>query len=70
MNINELMDRLNEFLSERRGMLPLIGIGLIIFNFILQLLPLGNLWLVSSHLFLHLGLVVALIGFLLIKPLQ
>lgn len=68
--MNELMDRLNEFMSERRGMLPLIGIGLIILNFVLHLLPLGDLWLITSNLFLHLGLIIALIGILLINPLQ
>lgn len=70
MDINKLIDQLNDYLSARRGLLPLVGIGLIILNFILQLFPIGDLWLVRSNLFLHLGLVVALIGFLLIKPLQ
>lgn len=68
--MNELMDRLNEFMSERRGLLPLIGIGLIILNFVLHLLPIGDLWLVTSNLFLHVGLIIALIGILLINPLQ
>ncbi len=68
--MNDLMDRLNEFMSERRGLLPLIGIGLIILNFVLHLLPIGDLWLVTSNLFLHVGLIIALIGILLINPLQ
>lgn len=70
MKLNEWIDQLNEFLSARRGLLPLIGILLIIINFVLQLIPLGDIWLVSSNLFLHVGLIVALLGILLIQPLQ
>lgn len=71
MDINKLLDRMNEYLSVRRGLLPMVGIGLIFLNFILQLFPIiDGIWLVRSNLFLHLGLIVALIGLLLIKPLQ
>lgn len=68
--MNEFLDALGDFLEKRRGLLPLIGLGLIILNWILQVVPgPGSGWIVDSNLFLHLGLVVSLIGILLIRVL-
>jgi membrane-bound ClpP family serine protease len=62
--MSRLFDWLSEFLARRKGLLPLIGILLIIANLILQfLLPPG--WLVSTNLLLHLGLVIAIFGLML-----
>ena len=59
--MSRLVDWLSEFLAHRKGLLPLIGIALIVINLLFQfLLPPG--WLVSSNLFLHIGLVVAILG--------
>jgi hypothetical protein len=73
MDMNQLFDRLSDYLAHRRGMLPLIGLLLIILNFVVHLI-LGLLgvqsWFASSHLLLHLGLIISIIGILLIKPLQ
>ncbi len=56
-----VVDWLSEFLAHRKGLLPLIGIALILINLLFQfLLPPG--WLVSSNLFLHVGLIVAILG--------
>ena len=41
----------------------MIGIGFVILNFVAQFLPLG--WLSGSDLFLHLGVILALLGVLL-----
>ena len=49
--------------AARKGLLPLIGIGFVILNFVAQFLPLG--WLSGSDLFLHLGVILALLGVLL-----
>jgi hypothetical protein len=63
--MSKLLDLLSEFLAHRKGLLPLIGIGLILLNLLLQfLLPTGNI-LLTSNLFLHIGLVVALFGLML-----
>jgi len=43
--------------------LPLLGLLLIIINFIMVLSGAG--WLAETNFFLHLGLVLALLGFLL-----
>ena len=63
--MSKLLDFLSEFLAHRKGLLPLTGIALILLNFALQfLLPSGSM-ISSTNLFLHLGLVVALIGLML-----
>jgi hypothetical protein len=68
--MNEFLDTLSDFLEKRRGLLPLIGLGLIVLNWVLQVFPgPGSGWIVDSNLFLHLGLVVSLIGLLLVRVL-
>ncbi|MCP4425586.1 MAG: hypothetical protein GY803_13915 [Chloroflexi bacterium] len=68
--MNEFLDWLGEFISERRGLLPLVGLGLIIINLILQIVPgPGSGWFVDSNLLLHIGLITSLIGILLIRAL-
>lgn len=61
--INRLLDKISNYLAARKGLMPLLGLILIILNFVLQFLPLG--WVAESNLFLHLGLILAIIGFLL-----
>lgn len=66
--MNDFLDKVGDFLGEKPGILPLIGIGLIVLNFLLQFFP-GN-WVTDANVFLHLGLIISLIGLLLIRPLQ
>ncbi len=62
--MSKLFDRLSEFLARRKGLLPLIGLILIILNLLFQfLLPPG--WLVSTNLFLHLGIIIAILGLMI-----
>jgi hypothetical protein len=65
--MNKLLDRLSHFFGKYPGLLPLVGVGLIVLNLILQLFP-GN-WIVESNLFLHIGLILSLVGILLVRPL-
>ena len=62
------LDRLSEFLAHRKGLLPIVGVALIILNFILSLIP-GIGWIATSNLFLHLGVIMAILGFLLAQAL-
>lgn len=62
--INQLLDDLSEFLAHRKGLLVIIGIVLILINALLQFIP-GAGWLAQTNIFLHLGLVIALVGILL-----
>ncbi len=68
--MNELFDRTSAFLAKRPGLLPLVGILLVLINFGLRFLAADTSWLVRTDLLLHLGLIVGLLGLLLIKPLQ
>lgn len=64
--INDVVERVNEALERRPGMLPLLGVVFIVVNFLLQIFPGSDVWLVDSNLFLHLGLIVSIVGLLLI----
>lgn len=57
------LDVLSEFLAHRKGLLPMIGILMILLNLVLQVFPVG--WITSSHLFLNLGVILAILGFML-----
>ncbi|MFN7034942.1 MAG: hypothetical protein ACK4SN_01135 [Bellilinea sp.] len=61
--LSQFLDKVSSFLANRKGLLPLLGLILILLNFILQFFLNG--WLVESDLFLHLGLILAIIGFML-----
>ena len=65
--ISRFLDRFSEFYAHRKGLFPLLGIVLIILNYILQVVSQG--WLVETNLFLHLGIILAIIGFLLARSL-
>lgn len=62
-HFSKWIDRLSEALAPRKGLLPFLGILLILANFIVQFLPLG--WFSASNLLLHLGLLVAILGLML-----
>ncbi len=62
--INRLLDKLSEYFADRKGLLPLLGIFLIVVNWLLRVLW-GVGWVVETDLFLHLGVVIALFGILL-----
>ncbi len=62
--MSRFVDWLSEYLARRKGLLPLIGVALVVLNLILQfVLPPG--WLVSSNLLLHVGIVVAVLGLMI-----
>lgn len=61
---NLLLDWMSEFLAHRKGLLPMLGILLILVNAILQFTAASG-WLVETDLLLHLGVITAIIGILL-----
>ena len=67
--MNRFVDKAAEFLAKRPGLLPLVGLGLIVLNFILQIFPGSSYWIVDANLFLHFGLVITIFGLLLIRAL-
>jgi hypothetical protein len=58
--LNSFVDVVSDYLSQRKGLLPIIGIFFIIINLGMQVFDLG--WLTSSNLFLHLGIIIAILG--------
>ena len=62
--LNLILDRLSDFLAHRKGLLPFLGLIMVLINAILQFLP-GSGWLVQTNLLLHLGIILAILGFLL-----
>ena len=62
--LSKFLDFTSEYLARRKGLLPLVGIGLIIVNFLLVSIFPGG-FLAQTNLFLHVGLVIALIGLML-----
>ena len=65
--INEIIERINAFMVRRPGVLPLAGVGFILFNFLLQIYPGPDAWIADSNLFLHVGLVLSVVGLLLVN---
>lgn len=61
--LSRILDFFSTFFAQRKGLLPLIGIALVIVNFGIKMLGTG--WLSSSDLFLHLGVVLAIFGIIL-----
>lgn len=69
--MNKFLDNLSDYFAKVPGLLPLLGILLILVNFVLQIVPgPGSGWLVDSNALLHLGVIVAIFGLLLIRPLS
>jgi len=61
---NRLLDFLSEYLAQRKGLLPMLGLVLVLVNAVLQFIP-GELWLAETNLLLHVGIILAILGFLL-----
>jgi hypothetical protein len=66
--MSKMLDLLSEYLARRKGLLPLVGIGLILLNLGLQVIA-PDMWLATSNLCLHFGLIVAIVGFMLARAL-
>ncbi|MBT3321333.1 MAG: hypothetical protein HN392_03510 [Anaerolineae bacterium] len=58
------LDNLSTYLAPRKGLIPFIGMGLIIINLILQFFFIDS-WVAQSNLFLHFGLLTAIFGLML-----
>lgn len=62
--LNRLIDYVSEQIARRRGLPVLLGVGLVILNFVFQFIP-GLRVLTTGNFLLHLGVVVGLLGVLL-----
>ena len=63
--LSSLIDNASNYFAHRKGLLPLIGIVLVIVNYILPfIIGLDNV-VTGSNLFLHLGVIIAIFGLML-----
>jgi hypothetical protein len=62
--LSRLVDNASNYFARRKGLLPLLGILLVIINFILPFIFGLNI-ITGSNLFLHLGVIVAIFGIML-----
>ena len=62
--LSKLVDKASEYFAHRKGLLPIVGILLVIVNFLLPFFMDSN-FITVSNLFLHLGVIVAITGFML-----
>jgi hypothetical protein len=67
-SLSKLIDQASEFFAHRKGLLPLLGMVLIVLN--LLLVSIFPHWGISqNNLFLHLGILVAVLGAMLARAL-
>ena len=66
--LSSLVDQASDFFAHRKGLLPLLGILLVIINYVLPFL-IGLNVVTQSNLFLHLGVIVAIFGIMLASAL-
>jgi membrane-bound ClpP family serine protease len=62
--LSKLVDDASNYFAHRKGLLPLLGILLVIVNFILPFFT-GPNFVTVSNLFLHLGVIIAIFGMML-----
>jgi len=62
--ISRLLDKMSNYLAHRKGLLPLLGLLLILVNLVLQFVT-GLGWVAQTDLLLHLGLIIAITGLML-----
>ena len=64
VRLNSTLDRISDYLAHRKGLLPILGLLLIIINFFIQFIPNAG-WIGESNILLHLGVIVAILGFMI-----
>ena len=62
--LSRMVDNASNYFARRKGLLPLVGILLVIINYILPFI-FGLNVITGSNLFLHLGVIVAIFGLML-----
>jgi hypothetical protein len=62
--LSKLVDNASNYFAHRKGLLPLLGILLVVVNFFLPFFW-GPNFVTLSNLFLHLGIIIAIFGLML-----
>jgi preprotein translocase subunit SecY len=66
--MSRILDAVGHYLAHRKGLLPLLGLLLVLGNLLLRILA-PQAWLSGTDLLLHVGILVAILGFLLARVL-
>ncbi len=63
----EWLKKSSDYLARNKGLPVVVGVGLVILDFFLQFLPAWPVigWLAQFNFFLHLGIVIGLLGILI-----
>lgn len=63
----EFLRTASDFIARRKGLPVLIGVGLVLLNLLISLLPAWSViaWLARTDLLLQLGVIVGLLGILI-----
>jgi hypothetical protein len=61
---NRFLDKTSEFLAHRKGLLPGLGLLMVVINAGLQFIPGGGVF-VEANVLLHIGVILAILGFML-----
>ena len=64
--LSKILDRISDYVSAHRGAPVLLGVVLVMLNYVLLIIPGVQLGFVeTTNLFLHLGIIIGLLGVLL-----
>ncbi|HZY42285.1 MAG TPA: hypothetical protein VFF59_09835 [Anaerolineae bacterium] len=64
--ISKWLDRVSDYIAAHRGLPILLAVGLVVLNYVLRAIPETQLGFVeSTDLFLHLAVIIGLLGVLL-----
>jgi hypothetical protein len=66
--MSRILDAVSQYLAQRKGLLPLLGLLLVLCNLLLRLVA-PQAWLSATDLLLHVGIMLAILGFLLARVL-
>lgn len=62
--MSKFLDHMSEYFARRKGLLPIVGLALIVVNLVIQFILPGS-FIALSNLFLHIGLIIAIFGLML-----
>ena len=67
--LSRLLDKASNYFAHRKGLLPLLGILLVVIDYILPFIFGPYTLVTGSNLFLHLGIIIAIFGMMLARAL-
>jgi hypothetical protein len=66
--MSRILDAVGQYLAQRKGLLPLFGLVLVLLNLLLRIFA-PRAWISATDLLLHAGILLAILGLLLARVL-